>query len=124
MDMAHCADAIAQLRRALEIHLLGRFVHLLGELILNEPALSGEELFRLRDQRRVMLLIDAAYARRAAALDLIEQTRPRAALEDRVRTRAQKECALQRVEGHVHRGRGGERSEIDSVARLRATMLE
>src|SRR6187455_3722917 len=87
MDMAHCADAIAQLRRALEIHLLRGFVHLLGELILNEPALSGEELFRLRDQRRVTLLIDAADTGRTAALDLVKQTRPRAALEYRVRTR-------------------------------------
>src|SRR5262249_53289861 len=65
IDMAHRANAVAQLRRALEIHPFGGLVHLPRELFLHCAALAREKRFRLGDERRVALAVDALRAGRA-----------------------------------------------------------
>ncbi len=59
-----------------------------------------------------------------AAADLIQQARPRAALEKAVRAGADQERALQRRDGAVDRAGRRERAEIAAGPRLRAAMLE
>src|SRR6185437_4476805 len=83
-----------------------------------------EEFVGLAHQLGVAGKIDLARARRRAALDLVEQARPRAALEKRIRARAQQERALQRVDGAVDRAGIGERTVVMTGPRARAAMLE
>jgi len=45
VNLAHGADAVAQLRGGLEIHGFGGLLHVLGELLLDQAALAGEEFF-------------------------------------------------------------------------------
>src|SRR5262249_28810565 len=81
VDLAHGADAVAQLGGALEIQPLGGLAHLACKLLLDDAALPREEGLRLRHQASIGLFVDSAGARRAAAFDLIQQTGPRASLE-------------------------------------------
>src|SRR3546814_17574884 len=62
-------------------------------------------------------------ARRAAPLDLIEQTRPRAVREEAVGATAQEKGLLQRVERLVDRPGAGERAVIAALGAPRAAML-
>ena len=98
--------------------------HLGGELILDRLAAAGEEGDGLAHQHRILREVDLVGARRRAALDLMQQARPGAALEERVAARAQQERALQRVDRAVDGPDRGERSEIVARPRARAAVLE
>ncbi len=102
VNLAHGADAVAQLRGSLEIHGFRGVLHVLGELVLDQAALAGEEALRLIHQRRISFGVDPPRAGRAATLDLMQEAGPGATLEHSIRTRAQEKGALQGIEGHVH----------------------
>ena len=129
-------DALRRLRRrqrgqpvavdrgALEIERGRGLLHLAGQLVAHRLALAGEEGVGLAHQLGVSGEIDLLGAGRRAALDLMQQARPRAALEKAVRAGAQQERALQRRDGAVDRPHRGERPVIAALARARAAMLE
>ena len=79
---------------------------------------------RLARELGIAVEVDLAGAGRRAALDLIEQARPRARLEETVRAGAQEKGALQRIDGAVDRAGGGERSVIAAGPRARAAVLQ
>ena len=117
-------EAVAVDRGALEIELGGRLLHLGGQLVAHRLALAGEERVGLAHQLGVAGEIDLVGARRRAALDLVQQAGPRAALEEAVRAGAQQERALQRRDGAVDRPHRSERPVVAAFARARAAMLE
>ena len=111
-------------RGALEVERLRRLLHLDGELLLHGAALAGEERGRFAHEFRIFGELDLARARRRAALDLVQQARPRAAFEEAVGAGAQQERALQRGDGAVHRPDRGERAVVAAVAVAGAAVLE
>ncbi|MGY4422616.1 hypothetical protein ACVWY2_005065 [Bradyrhizobium sp. JR6.1] len=118
------ARRFAVQRRGLELELAGGLLHLGREQLLHGVAAAGEEFGRLAHQLAIAGEIDLARAGAGAALDLIEQAGPAAALEEAVGAGADQERALQRRDGAVDRAGVGERAEIASGPRLRAAMLE
>ena len=85
--------------------------------------LPARNVLRVADQFGIARLVDPPDARRRAALDLVEQARPVARLEEAVGARAQQEQLLQRVERVVDRSRAGERAVIIALRAPRAAML-
>src|SRR6516225_12262866 len=96
-------QAVAIDRRPLEVERRGSLLHFGRERVLDRLALARKKRVRLAHQFAVFGKVDLARARAGAALDLIEQARPRAALEEWVGTRAQQEGALQRRDRAVDR---------------------
>ena len=117
-------ETIAIDRGAFEIERGRRRIHLRRHFLFHGLAAAGEEVVGLAHQFAIAGEIDFLRTRRRATLDLIEQARPRARLEKRIRARAQQEGALQRVDGAVDRAGVGERPVIMPRPRARATMLE
>src|SRR5438876_10202253 len=74
---------------ALEVERGGGLLHLRRQLVLPRLALAREKRVRFAHQLAVFDEIDRARARTGAALDLIQQARARAALEESVGTRTQ-----------------------------------
>ena len=97
LHLVHGAQAIAQPRGGFEIERLGGCFHVFHQPGLKGAALAGEKAFRFVHQFLISRLIDPSDAGRAAALDLEQQARPGACLEDGIRTRAQQKRALQCV---------------------------
>ena len=124
LDRRQRGETIAVDRGVLEIERRGRFLHCRGELVLDRLAAAGQERVGLAHQRRVIAELDLLGARRRAALDLIEQTRPGAAFEERIAARAQQKRALQGVDGAVDRPHRGERAVILAGPRARAAMFQ
>ncbi len=105
------------------MHLVGQLLHAPGELLLHVLALPGEEAAGVLDQPVIPGLVDAADAGGAAALDLVEQARPRPALEHAVAAGAQQEGALERDQRAVDRAGRGEGAEIIAGRAARPAML-
>ncbi len=124
LHMRQRRQPVAIDRGALEIEVFGGLLHLPGNLGLHLLAAAGEEILRLLDEFGIVRRRDLAGARARAALDLVEQAGPRAALEDRIGAGAEQERPLQRIDGAADRARRGERPEIVALARARAAMLE
>src|SRR5690606_32251358 len=116
-------DPVAQGGGALELHRLGGRRHVLGQLGLYLRRLALEETLGIRDERRVSCLVDEPDTGRAASLDLVEQARPRAAGEHRVRTVAEQKHLLQLVQRPVDRAGTGEGAVIVALLLLRTAML-
>ena len=76
------------------------------------------------DETLIVLRLDFSDARRRAAFDLKQQTRPRTAFEHGVRTTAQQERALQRVQRAIDRTRRSKGTEVIAFAVLGAAMLD
>ncbi len=95
-----------------------------GEAVADRAAAPGQEIARLADELGIVGNRDLAGAGRRAALDLIEQAGARAVLVIAVRTGAQQEGALQRVERAMNGAGAGEGAEIIALAGPRAAMLE
>src|SRR5262249_42820950 len=72
---------------ALELERRGSLLHLRCQPILHGLALAREEGVGFAHELAVIGKIDLASARAGAALDLVEETGPRAALEERARAR-------------------------------------
>jgi len=124
LDRRQRGDAVTQPRRLLEGERFGRRLHLGGEPVADRPAAARQEIARLRDEPLVVGNRNLAGAGRRAALDLVEQAGARPILVIAVRTGAQQERALQRVEGAVDGAGACERAEIVALAGARAAMLE
>src|SRR6185437_9969208 len=107
-----------------EIECARRLFHFAGKLVLHRLAAARQERVGLTHQRRIILELDLARTRRRAALDLVEQTWPRARFEEWIAARAQQERALQRVDGAVDCPDRSERPVILPRPGARAAMLE
>src|SRR5690606_12730489 len=94
LDVRQRANAVAVDGRLLEFERRARRLHPLGQISLAVLAAAAQEVLRLADQRAIVLGRDAPDARRAAALDLVEQAGPGARREHGVGARAQQERAL------------------------------
>ena len=79
--------------------------------MLDVTAPPAQEIAGIFDEAAVGLAVDPADAWRAAALDLVEQARPRARLEHAVTAGAQQECPLQRDQRALDRARRSEGPE-------------
>src|SRR5262245_46770683 len=112
LNVAKRGEAVAEARRPLVILAQGRLVHQRAQAELHLVALAGEEAERLVDQRAVIGDRNLARAWRAAALDLIEQARPRPAFVIGVGAGPEQKGALKRVDRASHRASRSERTEI------------
>lgn len=92
-DVGERLQTVAQCGCALEPQILSRRRHLGLKAFLNIAALAGQEGTGVVQQNGVVLLRDAADARRGAALDLVLQAGPVTAAEDGVIARPQRESA-------------------------------
>ena len=123
LDEGERLQPVTNDRGQLEIHILGRGLHLAAELGLDLSRFAGEESLGVGDQLAIGLLRDAADARRRAALDLVKQAGPVARLEEAVRAAPQQEQLLQRVERVVDAAGAGEGAVIIALRAARAAML-
>ena len=123
LDRGGGAQPVAQHRGAFEVEIGGGGGHLHLDLLLHRARLAAEELLRLGDQLGIAFLVDAPHARRAAALDLVEQARPVAPGEEAVGAAPQQEQLLQRVDRHVDRPGAGERAVVVALRAPRAAVL-
>jgi len=105
LDLCQRADAIAQHGSRLELQRLRRFVHARRQRLLDLAIAATQEAAHLVDDGGVLGLVDAADARRRAALDLVLQAGPRARGEHAVGAGAQRKGALQGIERAVDRHR-------------------
>ena len=83
LDRREGREAVAQGGGALEIERLGGLLHVARELFAHRLAAAGEKRLRLAHQLGIVARRDLAGAGRRAALDLMQQARPRPALVDR-----------------------------------------
>ena len=116
-------EAVAVSSGGLEIEALRCRGHVLLDFAADRLTATGEEIVRLLHQLCVVLKGNHTGARRRAPLDLVEQARTGAALEDGIRARTQKEGALQCVDRARHRAGRRERSEVTALTRARPAML-
>ena len=123
-DVGQRPQPVAVLGGLLVVEVLGRLLHQPLVHLPHVLAFAAQEARRLLDQRAVVLEADLAGAGRRAALDLVEQAGPRAALEHGVRAGAQQERPLQHVDGAVDGAGRGERPEVVALAVARAAVLE
>ena len=114
---------VPEARRRLELHLVGRHLHLLLQQLLHRLALAREEVLGLVDQLCIARIADLMRTGSGAALDLEQETRPVAVVEIAVGAGAQQEGALQRVDGAPDRAGAGERPVIIAGAVPRAPVL-
>src|SRR6516165_11026400 len=96
------SDAVSDQLRHFYVHNYSRGLHLGGQSLLHVVASTGKENACLIDQRRVVLLADAAYARSAAPLDLMQQARARSSCEHAVAAGSQQKCLLQGYQGTIN----------------------
>src|SRR5262249_51553262 len=117
-------EAVAIDAGTLELERGGGLLHLCSQLVFDRLALAREERVRFAHELAVFGEIDLARAGAGAALDLVKQAWPRAALKERIRTGAQQKGALQRRDGAVDGPHRRERPVIIAVAGACAAMLE
>src|SRR6516164_6001309 len=123
LDERQGSDAVSDQRRRFEIQNFSRALHLGRQSLLHVVASTGKENACLIDQRRVVLLADAAYARSAASLDLMQQARARSSCEHAVAAGSQEKCLLQGYQGTINRSRRGKWSEVAAVLGSRPTVF-
>ena len=124
LDAGEGADAVAELGRLLELQDVAGFLHAHRQMALDGLAVAFEEGMGLGHQGGVVRAADPLGARRATALDLMEQAGPRAVGENRIGARAQQEHALQHGQGLVDRPGRGEGTEVIALAVARTAVLE
>ena len=86
LDVAHRLQPVAQFRRRLEIHGVGRRRHFGFQFVLHRLALALQEAFGLLRQFVIAGQVDAVHAGCAATLDLEQQAGAGPAFEHRIRT--------------------------------------
>ena len=84
LDGGKRSQAVAIDRGAFEVERVRSLFHLAGKLVLDRLAAAGQERVRFAHQHRVLVEVDLVGAGRRAALDLMQQAGPRAALEERI----------------------------------------
>ncbi len=123
LHMRETGKPVAQHGGALEIKVFCGLSHGMRDLLLHGLALAREEIARFRNQLGIVGGADLPRAGAGTALDLIEQTGPRAPLIGAVGAGAQKERALQRVDRAGDGDRRGEGAEVIALAGAGAAML-
>jgi hypothetical protein len=123
-DVREGPQAVAILGSLLVVQVLGRLVHEPLVHLAGVLAFAPEKARRLLDQRTILIEADLAGAGGRAALDLVEQARPGAALEHGIGARAEQERPLQHVDSAVDGAGRGERPEVVALAVARTPMLE
>ena len=123
LDLGQCPYPVPQGGGALELHRFRGGLHLGGKLFLHRRGLAREEPRGVADEAGILLFRDVTHARRAAALDLVEQARPRAAFERGVRAVPQQEDLLQLVQRPVHGTGAGEGTVVVALLGLGAPVL-
>ncbi len=123
LDMGERLDPVAQAGGSLEIERFSRLLHAGAQRLADRAAAARQESLGVVHEGHVAGVVDAADARGAAPLDLIEQAGTGAGLEHRIRAGAQQEGALERVERAAHRAGRGEGAEIIAFPRARAAMF-
>src|SRR4029079_18610454 len=108
--------------RLLVVAPVGRALHLFGQPADDLVLLALQEKHGVRHILGVGFRPDLAGARRRAALDLVQEARPRAILEHRVLARAQAEDALQELDALAYRVRVRERPEVAVALVLRSAV--
>ena len=106
------ADLVAHRRRLLELQRIGHRHHAALQRVHHLVGLAEQESFGIGHVAGVALLVDEAHARRTAALNLVQQARPRAVREHRVLAGAQAKHLLQQLDRLLHRPRTWIRSEV------------
>ena len=91
--------------------------------MLDRAGLSFQEVDRIRNELRVVLLRDPPYTGRRASLDLEQQAGAGAGLENAVGAGTQEERFLQRIERPVNRARRCEGAEVIALEGTRSTVL-
>src|SRR5690606_29095042 len=117
------ADAVAQRRGAFKFHRRTRLGHGGGQFGLYPCRAPAEEQNRIIDQPAVVVLPDQPHAGGAATLDLMQEARACASLEDAVGAAAQQEGLLQLVERAVDAARRGEGAEVAPSLLAQAAVL-
>jgi hypothetical protein len=117
------ADPVAQLCCLLELERLGARRHLRLQRVDQLLLLARQESLGVGDVLGVVLGRDVADARPRAALDLVEQARPRPVGEHSVLAGAQVKDLLQQLDRVFHRPRGRERAEVAVLLVDRATVV-
>ena len=123
LDEGQRLQPVAQHGGQFEVHALGRRLHLLAQLGLHPGRLARQEILGVADQFGIAARVDPPDARRRASLDLVQQARPVARLEEAVGARAQQEQLLERVQRVVDRSRAGERAVVIALGAPCAAML-
>ncbi len=109
------ADPVANECRLLVQHLLAVLLHLLSQQAQDFLRLAAQEHQRLFHIAPIDGRIHAADARRAAAVDLVQDARSRAVLQLAVAARSNREQPLQEADRLLHVARAGVRAEIQSL---------
>ncbi len=110
------ADAVAQLGRLLELQRLGPAHHLRLQVVDHGLRLAEQETLGIAHVACVVVAADQSHARPRAALDLVQQARPRAVVEHRVLAGAQAEHLLHELDRLLHRPGVGVGAEIAVLA--------
>lgn len=110
------ADLVSHRCRLLELQPPGVLFHLRLQAFEHLVLTALQEARRVADIARVIRLADGAHARPGAAVDLVQQARPRAIGKDGVLAGTQLEHALQDLHALPHSAGAGERPEILMLA--------
>ena len=94
LNMREPPDTVPQRGCAFKLQIRRRRFHFCGQALLDGGRFARQELLGFRDQRGVIRLRNAVHAWRGAALDLKQQTRPRARIKHRIPAGPQQEHAL------------------------------
>ncbi len=117
------ADPVADLGRLLELERLGALHHLGLQRVHQLLLLALQEALGVGDVLGIVLDRDVVDARARAALDLIEQARPRAVREHRVLAGAQVKHLLHQLDRVLHRPGGRKRAEVAVLLVDRAAVV-
>src|SRR5690625_175762 len=117
------ANAVAIGSRPLVVEPVGGLLHAAGQVIDDLLVAAFKELNGRLHIGSVVFLADIAHARRAAAADLVLQTRPRAVGKNRVAALPETEQAVDLIERLAHGPGAGKWPEI-AVRRFGRTTIE
>ena len=106
------AELIANVGGLLEVQRLGVRHHFRLQRVHHLLLLAEQKPLGVADVARIVFARDVVDARSGAALDLVQQTRPRAVVEHRVFAGAQLEDFLQQLDRFLDCPRARERTEV------------
>lgn len=107
-------DPVPQRCRPLKRHLLGRAVHLRGQLSLKVTGLAAQEIRRLVCQTAIRLRVDQAHTGRRTPLDLVQHAGPLPLAVNAILAGPQEKGFLQCVQCPADGVGAGERPKIIS----------
>ena len=123
LDLGKGLDPVPKDGRPLKIQPLRSVLHFNGKLLLHPKGLARKEPLRILHHFPVLLLGNLADARRAAALDLVEQAGSAPVGEHGIRTVPEEKDLLQLAQGPAHGLSRCEWTEIASLLRFRPAVF-